>query len=77
MRKSGVAEKYVKVVQDMSEGGVNGEVCGRRCAVGGNRIGSRWRSGYIKDQLFLVCNGDGQVDGQDQAGVSVDYDVHR
>ena len=24
---------------------------------------------------FLVCNGDGQIDGQDQAGVSVDYDI--
>ena len=31
----------------------------------------------IGSELFLVCTGDGQVDRQDQAGVSVSYDFCR
>ena len=30
----------------------------------------------LREESALVCNGDGRVDGRDQAGVSVDYDVH-
>lgn len=40
-------------------------------------MGSRCRgiTSRIGFEPLLVCNGDGQVDRRDQAGVSVNYDV--
>ena len=55
MRKSQVAEKYVKVVQDMYENSVTTV----RCAVGMTE-GFKVEVGL--QQGFLVCDGDGQVD---------------
>lgn len=58
MRKSGVIEKYVSVVQDMHECCIRaGEVC-CRCNTGAQGgTGSR-----IDFESLLVCYGDGQVD---------------
>ncbi|KAJ8381504.1 hypothetical protein SKAU_G00022820 [Synaphobranchus kaupii] len=56
MRKSGVVEKYVRVVQDMYEG---------RVYERGVQGGGGTTSG-IGSEPFLVCNGDRQVDGRDQ-----------
>ena len=60
MRKSQVAEKYVKVVQDMYEG----SLITVRCAVGiteGFKV-EVWTASRIGSKSFLVCDGDGQVD---------------
>ena len=54
MRKSGLAEKYVRIVQDMYN---SGEVCSRSDGgVRGEGGGAASRIGF--EPLF-VCNGDG------------------
>ena len=62
MRKSGVAEKYVRVVQDMYEDCNSGEVCCRcdRGVEGGGGTASG-----ISSEPLLICYGDGQTDRRD------------
>lgn len=61
--------RNVRMVQDLYEGRVALEKYVVKV------MSSRGRHNYTKS--FLVCNGDGQVDGWDQTGVSVDYDFSR
>lgn len=59
MRKSGVADKYVRVVQSMYEDRVTAVCCwSDRWVQGGGGITSR-----IDSEPFLICSGDGQLDG--------------
>ena len=79
MRKSGMVEKYVRVVQNMYEGSVTVV----KCAVGVTdgfkvELGLHEGSGLrIRSEPFHVCNGGGQVVGHGQGGVPMDYEVHR
>ncbi|KAK3541761.1 hypothetical protein QTP86_003520 [Hemibagrus guttatus] len=68
MRKSGVAEKYVRVVQD------SGEVCCRSDR--GVQSGGGTASG-IGSEPLPVCYSDGPVVRGGQTGVSLDNDVCR
>ncbi|KAK3530052.1 hypothetical protein QTP86_010789 [Hemibagrus guttatus] len=70
MRKSGVAEKYVRVVQDMYERSRTVV----RCAV--VQCGGGTASG-IGSEPLPVCYGDGPVVRGGQTGVSLDNDVCR
>ncbi|KAK3572520.1 hypothetical protein QTP86_034308 [Hemibagrus guttatus] len=73
MRKSGVAEKYVRVVQDMYERSRTVV----RCAVDrGVQSGGGTASG-IGSEPFPVCYSDGPVVRGGQTGVSLDNDVCR
>ncbi|KAK3517604.1 hypothetical protein QTP70_012959 [Hemibagrus guttatus] len=72
MRKSGVAEKYVRVVQDMYER--SRKVV--RCAVGQTEeLGGT--ASEIGSEPLPVCYGDGPVVRGGQTGVSLDNDVCR
>ena len=65
-------EKYVRIVQDMYEDSATAV----RCAVGmTDRFKVKVGLHQGSTEPFPVCNGDGQVDGRDQTGVSMDYDV--
>ncbi|KAK3508809.1 hypothetical protein QTP70_009623 [Hemibagrus guttatus] len=68
MRKSGVAEKYVRVVQD------SGEVCCRSDR--GVQSGGGTASG-IGSEPLPVCYSDGSFVRGGQTGVSLDNDVCR
>ncbi|KAK3556181.1 hypothetical protein QTP70_005581 [Hemibagrus guttatus] len=75
MRKSGVAEKYVRVVQDMYERSRTVV----RCAVGQTeelKCGGGTASG-IGSEPLPVCYSDGPVVRGGQTGVSLDNDVCR
>ncbi|KAK3525039.1 hypothetical protein QTP86_013475 [Hemibagrus guttatus] len=74
MRKLGVAEKYVRVVQDMYERSRTGEVCCRSDR--GVQSGGGTASG-IGSEPLPVCYGDGPVVRGGQTGVSLDNDVCR
>lgn len=67
--KSGIAEKYVRQVQDMQD---SGEVCGRRCrwVQGGTEI----TSGIGTERLHF-CIGLGQVDRWVQAVSTMMFDI--
>ena len=53
MRKSGLAEKYVRIVQDMYDGSTTAV----RCAVGVRGKGGA--ASRISFEPLFVCNGDG------------------
>ena len=59
MRKSGLAEKYVRIVQDMYDGSTTAV----RCAVGVTEVGGVRGEGGAASRIgfepLFVCNGDG------------------
>ena len=59
-------------MQDMYEDRVTEMRCAVRMTDGFKVVGLHQGSTLSS---FLICNGDGQFDGRDQIGVSVDYDV--
>ncbi|KAK3517039.1 hypothetical protein QTP70_033133 [Hemibagrus guttatus] len=73
MRKSGVAEKYVRVVQDMYERSRTVV----RCAVGQTEECGGGTASGIGSEPLPVCYSDGPVVRGGQTGVSLDNDVCR
>ena len=69
MRKSGMAEKYVRLVQDMFEGKNSGEVCNRNY----RKFQGQGRTAPgISVKFACVCSDNGQANGRSKKRTTVE-----